>query len=215
MRCAAPHAKLSGVLLTHLHMGHYGGLLQFGRESMSTRGLPLHATRRALAFLHNNEPWKSLFVNGNLIPHPIEPGQLVKLSPKISITPLPVPHRAEYSDTMAFLVSTGSHRLLYLPDIDRWDQWDRDIRAVIDQVDVALVDATFFSGNELPGRNLTEIPHPFVLDTIDRLRGTMADVRLIHLNHSNPLNCDGPESKMVADAGLRVATEMDAWLVDE
>lgn len=31
--------KLSGVLLTHLHMGHYLGLMQFGREAMDWKGL--------------------------------------------------------------------------------------------------------------------------------------------------------------------------------
>jgi len=31
--------QLAGVLLTHLHMGHYLGLMQFGREAMDWRGL--------------------------------------------------------------------------------------------------------------------------------------------------------------------------------
>lgn len=210
----APGAKLAGVVLTHLHMGHYGGLLQFGRESMSTRGLPLYATPRALAFLQENEPWRALFVNGNLTAHPIEADQPVELSPSLAITPVAVPHRAEYSDTMAFIITIHAHRLLYLPDIDRWDRWDRDIRDVVETVDVALLDATFFSSDELPGRDLAEIPHPFVVDTIELLRGTTRDVRLIHLNHSNPLNHDGPERTLVKNAGLRVASEGDSWLVD-
>ena len=31
--------QLGGVLLTHLHMGHYLGLIQFGREAMDLKGV--------------------------------------------------------------------------------------------------------------------------------------------------------------------------------
>lgn len=207
----APDARFSGLLLTHLHMGHYTGLLQFGRESMSTRLLPLYATRQVITFLEQNEPWKSLIEEDNIAPQEIAPNRSFALTDHLSVMPIAVPHRAEYSDTMAFVSRTADLRLLYLPDIDGWSGWDRDIRDVVEDVDVALLDATFFSASELPGRDLAGIPHPFVVDTVDRLHGTTRDVRLIHLNHSNPLCHDGPERRQVEQAGLRVANDLDAW----
>ena len=35
--------KIDGVLLTHAHMGHYTGLMHFGREVMGTNGIPVFA----------------------------------------------------------------------------------------------------------------------------------------------------------------------------
>jgi len=211
MSMHAPAAQLQGILLTHLHMGHYGGLLHLGREAMNARSLPLYATRSSIAFLMRNEPWKSLLTNGNLVPRELTPDREMILTPSLRATPIAVPHRAEFSDTMAFILQGPASRLLYLPDIDRWDTWDRNLRAIVDDVDVALLDATFFSPDELPGRAIAEIPHPLVADTIARLNGTACDVRLIHLNHSNPLNHDGPERDLVARAGFHVGEEGDTW----
>jgi len=209
----SPSGRLAGILLTHLHIGHYIGLAQLGRESMAVRSLPLFATTGVIDFLSRNEPWGTLVRDGNVITHELRPNVALELRPSLAVTPIPVPHRAEFSDTMAFVVQ-GAHRtLLYVPDIDRWESWDRNVREAVDAVDIALLDATFFGPDELPSRPLSEIPHPFAADTIARLAGTRRDVRLIHLNHSNPLHRPGPEREQVVGAGLRVGQDGDSWLL--
>ncbi len=65
------------------------------------------------------------------------------------MTPLAVPHRDELSDTLSFVVAAPRRRLFYCPDIDGWDAWDRDVRRLVADVDVALLDGTFFSAGEL------------------------------------------------------------------
>ena len=77
------------------------------------------------------------------------------------------------------------HRALFIPDIDQWSKWDRDIRKVVDGVDLAFLDGTFASPDELPGRSIADIPHPLIPATRDLLKGTAGRVWFIHLNHTN------------------------------
>jgi pyrroloquinoline quinone biosynthesis protein B len=55
---------------------------------------------------------------------------------------------------------------------------------------VAYLDGTFYDGREVPGRDLSEIPHPAMIDTMRRLKEIAAQtpgkIRFIHLNHTNP-----------------------------
>jgi pyrroloquinoline quinone biosynthesis protein B len=103
-----------------------------------------------------------------------------------------VPHRDEYSDTVAWRVRGPTRALLYVPDIDKWEKWDRRLEDEVGAVDLALLDGTFMAAEEVPGRSLAEIPHPLVGETVARLkpRGLGARVRFIHLNHTNPLLWD-------------------------
>jgi pyrroloquinoline quinone biosynthesis protein B len=130
------------------------------------------------------------------------------------MTPLPVPHRDEYSDTLAFVVRGGGWRLFYCPDVDAWDRWDRDLRQFVSGMDVALLDGTFFSTQELPGRDISQIPHPLAADTAERLAGVDCDVRLIHLNHTNPLLGPAPERGWLESQGLGVGAVGARWRLD-
>jgi len=210
----APGCPLSGIVLTHAHAGHYAGLIHLGREASDTRRLPVYASTRMAAFLRENAPWSQLVVLDNVELRVLAPDREVQLSPRLSLGPVPVPHRDEFSDTLAFVVRGPGRRLFYCPDIDGWDGWDRDLRQIVSEVDVALLDGTFFSAGELPGRDLHEIPHPLVSDTVERLAGVAYDVRLVHLNHSNPLHGPGPERDWLAAQGLRVGAQGDRWPLD-
>jgi pyrroloquinoline quinone biosynthesis protein B len=210
----APECLLSGILLTHAHMGHYTGLVHLGREAWDTRGLPVYASSRMAAFLRENAPWSQLVALGNVALHLLAPAQELQLSPRLSVTPLPVPHRDEFSDTLAFVVQGPARQLFYCPDIDAWDRWDRDLRPFVAGIDIALLDGTFFSASELRGRELDQIPHPLVPDTARRLSGVDCDVRLIHLNHTNPVHHPGPERDRIAAQGLTVGTVGDRWPLD-
>ncbi len=193
-------ARPDGIFLTHAHMGHVTGLVYLGREALATRGMPVHATASMQAFLRANAPWRDLAEQGHVTLRPCEHVDIGGLT----VTALPVPHRAEHTDTVGYRVEGPRGSLLFIPDIDSWDAWDRDVRDEVANVDVALLDATFFSPDELAHRDTGEIPHPFTRDTMERLAGLGDRVRLIHLNHTNPLlDDDGP----ARERGFAVARE--------
>lgn len=183
------------IALTHLHMGHYAGLLQLGPEACHRR-VAVHATPAACAFLAQNQPWASLDLDlRELTAAPVE------LEPGLALEPVPVPHRAEHSDTVAYLVRGPRRTLLYLPDIDAWEI---DLSALLARCDLALLDGTFHARGELPRQG--EVPHPPIAETLDLLSpGEAAKVRFLHFNHTNPvLDRDGP-AVLAAVQGERIA----------
>jgi pyrroloquinoline quinone biosynthesis protein B len=203
--------QCGGILLTHAHIGHYSGLIHLGFEAMSARELPVWATARMSAFLRANAPWRQLEENGHIVLRDLAPECEQRLTDSVYMTALPVPHRDELSDTMAFRIRGPRGQLLYLPDIDAWEQWDRSVAEEITAVDVALLDGTFFNATELPGRDMSAIAHPLVTDTVARLAGTTGDVRFIHLNHTNPLHREGNEKSWLMAQGFRVGEVGDRW----
>jgi pyrroloquinoline quinone biosynthesis protein B len=205
-------ALFDGVFLTHGHMGHYTGLMHLGREAYGTAQTQVFATESMGRYLKGNGPWSLLFEDGHLNHVELEYDRVLDLGGGLSVTAIPVPHRPEFSDTVAFLIEGPNKSLLFLPDIDKWERWDRKIEDLVREVDVALLDATFFDGDELPGRDMAEIPHPFVVESLERFGGMSAEVRarvrFIHLNHSNPLVDPGSEATArVLAAGMAVARE--------
>ncbi len=178
---------LSGILLTHAHMGHVAGLLWLGREAMAVRDLPLWVGPRMLEHLSGNEPWASMIRDRHLLPRVLRAGESVLLDEGLTVTPIPVRHRAEWSETFAFKVAGENLTILWLPDIDAFGTGS--LSRVLEGVDIAFLDGTFFSAAELPHRDLAEIPHPLIPNTlrlIEALAPT-AEIHFVHLNHTNPL----------------------------
>ena len=211
LQSVAPESSLAGIFLTHAHVGHYAGLIHLGREAANAAGLPVYASSRTAEFLHRNGPWSQLVAQANIQLQTLTPGQEVEISPALHLMPYSVPHRDELSDTLAFVVRGTSRRLFYCPDIDGWDLWQHDLRQFVVGMDVALLDGTFFGPDELPRRDVSLIPHPVARDTADRLAGVDCDVRLIHLNHSNPMQHPGPERDWLASRGIGVGMAGDRW----
>jgi pyrroloquinoline quinone biosynthesis protein B len=198
---------VDGILLTHAHIGHYAGLMYLGREALGSTGTPVYATPRMASFLRANGPWSQLVSLGNIELREMEPGKEFSLSPGLWVTPLAVPHRDEFSDTVAFRIRGPSRRLLYVPDIDKWERWERKIEEEVAAVDVALLDGTFFEAGELPGRSLAEIPHPLVEETVRRLPSLGGRVWFVHLNHTNRLLWDRRALRELAGKGFHVARD--------
>ena len=196
---------IDGVLLTHGHLGHFTGLAQLGREALAADGVPVWAQPRLRRVLESDAPWSLLAEHG----HVVFRDDPVVLGGGLSVEVLPVPHRDEISETVAFRVEGPTGTVLWLPDIDSWELWDRDVIDEVARVDVAYLDATFYDDGELD-RDMSAIPHPRVVDTVtrfvERAPELAARVRLIHLNHTNPVLRPGsPERAFVEDAGLSVA----------
>lgn len=81
--------------------------------------------------------------------------------------------------------------LVYIPDIDKWNIWERDILKIILNNDYILIDGTFFDSSEILNRDMSEIPHPFISESIelfsDLNRFNRNKIFFIHLNHTNPV----------------------------
>jgi len=174
-----------GIFLTHGHIGHYTGLMYLGRESISASKVPVYGTTRMAAYLTSNGPWSQLVSLGNIVLQRMAYDQPVDVGDGLRVTAFPVPHRDEFTDTVGYLIEGPRKKALFIPDIDQWSKWSRDIRALADTVDYAFLDATFASAGEIPGRSTADIPHPLMSDTRARLKGTRAQLWFIHLNHTN------------------------------
>lgn len=201
-----------GVLLTHAHIGHYTGLMFFGFESLSTHRLLVYCSSRMRDFLIKNGPWNQLIERENISPIILSPNEKLPLTTRISIVPFSVPHRDEYSDTLGFIISGSKKNLLYLPDIQNWEAWDRSVVEEIEKVEVALLDGTFYSPEELPGRDLSGIGHPFIKKSIEILNKVpkkgKTTIYFTHLNHSNfVLDPEGEARKNVMENGFDIATD--------
>jgi pyrroloquinoline quinone biosynthesis protein B len=204
-------APFDGVFLTHAHIGHYLGLAHFGFESLNTSALPVWTSPRMAEYLRTNGPWSQLVRLKNIELREMRPGTPVDLGEGVTVSAFPVPHRDEYSDTMAFLIRGPQKTLLYVPDTDTWKTWMRPLQQVIaeEKVDYALLDATFYSPDELPDRDVSKIKHPLVTDTMELLgpqvQAGKVRVFFTHLNHSNPaLDPNGAARKAIEAKGFEV-----------
>ncbi len=206
---------LHGILPTHAHIGHYAGLLQLGREVLGADQVLVYCMPRMRYFLETQGPWSQLINLKQITLRPIHAAEPIRLNDRITVTALPVPHRDEFSETVAFRIDGPNRSALYLPDIDKWERWDMKIEEQIKSVDIALLDATFFDAAELPGRNMQEIPHPFISESIDRFAelplSERTKVRFIHLNHSNPaLDPSSHAYQSVLAIGMHVANQAES-----
>ena len=142
-------------------------------------------------------------------------GVPVVLNQRISVTPLLVPHRQEFSEVVGLRIEGPNRSVLFIPDIDSWEEWEETgtrIEDEIARVDVAYLDATFFANGEIPGRDMTGFRHPFITHSMERFRDLpdmeRAKVRFIHLNHTNPALWADTEARQTIEAnGFRVAEE--------
>ncbi|MEL6590208.1 MAG: MBL fold metallo-hydrolase [Bacteroidota bacterium] len=204
--------QFGGIWLTHAHIGHYTGLIHLGREVMGARQVPVYTMPRMQHFLDSQAPWSQLVSLQNISLKPIQADSTYILNSQIAIEPVQVPHRSEFSETVGYRISGPTKSLLFIPDIDKWTDWDRDIRDYIAKVDYALLDGTFFANGEIPGRDMSEIPHPFIEESLKLFNTLSPDLRsriyFTHFNHTNPvLNPGSAERQTLLDEGYRVAEE--------
>ena len=202
---------LAGIFLTHAHIGHYTGLMYLGHEAMGADEVPVYMMPKMLEFIRNNGPWSQLVSFRNIHPVSLTNNKAVSLGRGIDVEPILVPHRDEYSETVGYRVTGPSKSLLYIPDINKWELWNRSIIDEISKVDYALLDATFYDADELPGRNMEDIPHPFVQESMELFKHLneeeRAKIMFIHFNHTNPLLFNTPERNLVLQKGYKIAEE--------
>ena len=203
---------LKGVFLTHAHIGHYTGLMYFGREALNSKSINVYAMPRMKKFLEQNGPWSQLVSLQNISITEISNNSKLSIDPNIIIQPIEVPHRAEFSETVGYKIYGPNKTVLFIPDIDKWYLWEKSIIDEIKQVDYALIDATFYDSEEVNYRDISEIPHPFVVESMKLFDSINYEEKnkifFIHLNHTNPLlDKDSIQYKFVKAKGYNIAQE--------
>jgi len=210
-------AQLDGVFITHAHIGHYTGLMMLGHEAAGAQNVTVYAMPRMADFLVQNGPWSQLVRKYNITIAIMSAGAPEQIADDIAVTPFLVPHRQEFSEVVGFQIEGPSRSTLFLPDIDSWEEWDASgtrIEDMIASVDIAYLDATFYADGEIPGRDMSGFPHPFVSHSMERFAdlpvSEKAKIRFIHMNHTNPLHApDAPERATVLNKGYGIAEEGD------
>ncbi len=207
-------AAPDGIFLTHAHVGHYTGLMELGREIMGASNVPVYGMSKMRDYLTSNGPWSQLVQLKNIGLKNLSADSTIKLSDNISVTPFLVPHRDEFSETVGYLIESKTKSLIFIPDIDKWSKWDKDIREVVTSSDYALIDATFYRNGEI-ARDMSEVPHPFVEESMtlfqDLPQTTKNKVHFIHFNHTNPLIWGSDEKQTVLKNGFNIAKEADIF----
>jgi len=200
---------IDGIFLTHAHIGHYTGLMYLGREGLGGKNIMVYALKRMVRFLTKNGPWDQLVKLNNISIQTISNKEFVKLSENIFVIPIKVPHRDEYSETVGYKIIGKSKKILFIPDIDKWDEWEKSIIEEVKLVDYAFIDGTFYNGSEL-NRDMREIPHPSIEETLQLFSNQPIAERnkiyFIHINHTNPIltNKNGIKD-MVEGLGFNIA----------
>jgi len=201
---------VDGIFLTHAHIGHYTGLMYLGKEGVSARDINVYALSRMKNFLETNGPWEKLVQNKNIKLKDLSKRDTVFLDKNLKVLPIVVPHRDEYSETVGYKIIGETRSALFIPDIDKWDKWDVSIIQEISKVDYAFIDGTFYDGEEINYRDISEIPHPFIIESMSLLKNLSSKeknkVYFIHLNHTNPaLDEDSNAFKQIHENGFHVA----------
>ena len=197
------------IFITHAHIGHYTGLMYFGREALGSKGVRVNVLPRMYDFINLNGPWSQLVSLKNIALNKINFRDNIEIRPNLSVVPIEVPHRDEFSETAAFLILGPNKSALFLPDIDKWDKWSMNIVKMLSNIDYAFIDATFYSNTEI-NRNIEEIPHPLVIETMDLLSDLPYEQRnkvyFIHMNHTNlMIDINSEISKNILKKGFNIA----------
>ncbi|MDB2658811.1 MBL fold metallo-hydrolase [Flavobacteriaceae bacterium] len=202
---------IDGVFMTHAHMGHYAGLLYFGKEALGKKDIPVYAMPKMKEFLSNNGPWSQLVTTQNIVFLDLQKDSIVPLSNALKVTPFLVPHRDEFSETVGYKIEGNTNSALFIPDINKWSLWEKNIVEEVKKVDYAFIDATFFKEGEI-NRPMSEVPHPFIEETValfeNESLATKNKVIFIHFNHTNPaLQSNSRERNELELLGFKFATE--------
>ena len=210
------NTELVGIFLTHAHMGHYTGLLHLGREVMGKKNVPVYVMSRMKRFLETNGPWNQLVTLKNINLKLIENNKDIKIGEQLFIEPFLVPHRDEYSETVGYRIIGKEKSLAFIPDIDKWEKWHGSIFQLVLNTDILLLDGTFYSQNEIPHRNMAEIPHPFITESMEALSELNSEnrskVHFIHFNHSNPaIKDNSPAYHTIKSKRFNLAREGDRF----
>lgn len=206
----------NGIFLTHAHIGHYSGLMYLGKEATNAKEVPVFAMSKMKKFLTQNGPWSQLVNNKNITLRAIKNDSTIVLNNNLKVIPFTVPHRDEFSETVGYKIIGPNRTALFIPDIDKWEKWERNIVNEIAKVDYAFLDATFFDGEEINNRDISEIPHPFIIESMELFKNLPSPekdkINFIHFNHTNPApDIKSKKAKQILKNGFNIAQFLDVF----
>ena len=204
--------SLAGIFLTHAHIGHYMGLVNLGLEVMNVKNIPVFAMPRMREFLVNNTLLNQLVDNNNIDIKSLSDSKEIFIDSNFRITPFRVPHRNELSETVGFRIKGKSKTTIYIPDIDSWDNFEQNLINFINKDDFIFIDGTFFIKDEIQSRDISRIPHPEIVDTMNRLssleKNLKGKIYFTHLNHTNDAcRIDSKAYQLILNNGFNVLNE--------
>lgn len=172
---------------------------------MNANDIPVFTMQRMKDYLTNNGPWLLLVQLNNISLIEMKEDSSISLNDRLSVNPFLVPHRDEFTETAGFSIQAKNKQVVFIPDIDKWEKFERNIDSLVRQSILAFLDGTFYQENELEGRSMSEIPHPFIVESLQRFNSLSPKEKrkifFIHFNHTNPLlNRNSEEFKKVTTA---------------
>ena len=181
--------ELAGVFITHAHIGHYMGLINFGLEVMNLNSIPVYVMPKMKDYIQKNSMFSQLIKNKNIILNSLNDNQDIIINENFSVKPFQVPHRNELSETVGFMIKGSEKSIIYLPDIDSWKNFKNALFELIKYNNLLFLDGTFYSKKEIKNRDISRIPHPEIIDTMRMLshlkENDKKKIYFIHLNHTN------------------------------
>lgn len=190
---------VDGIAVSHAHVGHFPGILQVGREVLDAEELPVYCTPELADVVRTDALLSRLVTERNVSLRPVTSGEAFGFGDG-TIRPFAVPHRDELGTGTLGFAFEGARRLVYVPDVDRWTD---ELLARVGRADVALLDGTFWSADEIPDQG--SVPHPPIRTALADLPTAETDVYFTHLNHTNPaLSRDSTARETIAAAGAGV-----------
>jgi len=206
----------NGIFLTHAHIGHYSGLMYLGKEAFNSHQTEVFVMPKMQIFLEKNGPWDQLINEKNIEIQPLTNQVYHQINSLIKVKPFLIPHRDEYSETVGYQIEGPNKTALFIPDIDKWHEWEEDITQKITLVDYAFIDGTFLDSDEINHRDISEIPHPFISETMDLFSSMPLKeknkIYFIHLNHTNPgLDNHSKQAKKIRNLGFHVAHYLEEF----
>jgi len=208
----------NGIFITHAHIGHYTGLMYFGKEAKGANNISTYLMPRMKYYIENNGPWSQLVKQKNISIIELEADKPIILDNNISIIPFIVPHRDEYSETVGYNIITPNKKILFIPDINKWDIWEKNIIQEIKKVDLVFIDGTFYNDSELKNRDMSSIPHPFIRESVELFEDLdpkeRRKINFIHFNHTNPAFKTSAEKKSLLNSGFNIAEQWEVFIID-
>ena len=193
---------IDGVFIPLATLGHLTGLQYFGPEGPDASDLSVYCCEEVEDFMMKNDPYRLLIDRDNLEMQSFSDGDKVDLQGG-SVESRQFYHQHVNYSTTGYMIEGEDRKLFYLADITEFTE---EIEACIEEADVALIDGTFWSEDEI-GR-YEEVPHPEIRRSLDQFEDLDTKIYFIHMNHTNPVLREASEEREeLEERGFSVADQ--------